>query len=166
MNKLCEYSILKEDNINKCLECSKLKNPCGYYRWCNTDMCIKMIPSYLDCNIRRHYMGDKTENKSVSNNLLNIETSKSEDIIIQDNKEQDIVVENNKQNKSKNNFSNNKSKKCNVVKMKKGYIINFDGIGLSIEDNKFIDKLKDKNEIIVIYQGEIGKEDFKIVSFE
>lgn len=110
--------------------------PCVNLRYCIQEKCIKHITNFKIC---------KNYPKEVS-----MPKKKIEDIEILETKEI-IELENNKEVFTK---------KCNIVSVVNNkYIIDFEGFGISLDCANPDKSLK---SIIVNYESEIGKPDFKI----
>ena len=48
---LCKNAIKYDDGRHKYLICTKNGNPCGFFRWCVIDGCLKMLPEYKNCRL-------------------------------------------------------------------------------------------------------------------
>ena len=88
------------------------------------------------------------------------ESAPNEEILV-DSVEETEIIEEVKQ--VKNIKPKLKEEVCNVLYVKdKMFAISFQGNGISIHTEHLIDKEKIKDFIIVKYEGEIGKSNFKL----
>jgi hypothetical protein len=147
MNYLCQYGMENRKGIDWNFFCNIKNEFCTYYRLCLTDDIIKMLPSYELCKARRIEMEkekSKIENNDLEKDIKIQKNSKENEELKQKIKTQKILCP---------IFSNTKTT----------LLIDFEGYGLSIP--KTHEPLSPVS-LEVTYESEIGKPDFKIVSYK
>ena len=46
-HKLCKHATLFNDGRHKYLLCNEINSVCCFFRWCNNEMCFKMLDKYM-----------------------------------------------------------------------------------------------------------------------
>lgn len=53
MNNTCKYGEIAKENNVEYLMCTLVDNFCPYIRFCSNDMCLKMLPAFMDCRQKK-----------------------------------------------------------------------------------------------------------------
>ena len=150
MNKLCEYGVYQTKGIHHILKCNLINDNCTFIRWCGENQCIKNTDSYLNCKVRRKEMSNKLDkNDDIG---INKDNEVIDDIKKLENDDKKIIIP-----------IKLKEEICKIIWIKSNkFAVSFNDYGITIDGSIN----NDKDNIKIKYEGEIGKSDFKIISYE
>jgi hypothetical protein len=158
MNQLCENGIYQNDGICHSLKCKIINDNCVFIRWCVTSSGLKMTPLAEKCKYRGEVM-EKT--KSKIKETVDLENNNNDEII-NDYSNDELIFKQEVFQEDKIDSIEIKKQLCKVIFIKNNKLmLNFQGYGIEIILDDNFDKINIGNEILVKYESEIGKADFK-----
>ena len=144
---ICEYGLIKDDNN---IFCNLINDNCTFVRWCYNGQCIKNTDGYINCKVRSKEMSNKLDkNDDIG---INKDNEVIDDVKKLENDDEKIIMP-----------IKLKEEICKVLWIKSNkFAVSFYDYGITIDGSIN----NEKDNIKVKYEGEIGKSDFKIISYE